>query len=379
MDPVVDLTRQLVARASVTPDDAGCQSLLATRLEAQGFEVTAMPFGEVDNLWATHGAGSPVVVLAGHTDVVPSGPAEQWRSPAFVPTQRGPLLFGRGTADMKGSLAAMVVATEQFLSVRPRHRGTLAYLLTSDEEGPAQDGTVKVVAALAQQGVNLDYCIVGEPSSSQVIGDVVRVGRRGSLNARLTLRGQQGHVAYPDLAVNPIHRFAPALAQLTSHEWDQGNVDFPPTSLQVSNISSGTGATNVIPGTLEVLFNIRFNTRQTTTGLQRQVEAVLQAHELDFELDWELSGEPFLTPPGELRSAVTDAIVSITGRAPIESTSGGTSDGRFIAPTGCQVVELGPVNESIHKIDEHVAIADLPVLARMYQAILTKLLGDAGG
>ena len=378
-NPVLDLTIELMERASVTPDDAGCQVLLGERLQQLGFAVANLRFGEVDNLWATHGTGIPVVVLAGHTDVVPAGPEAQWESPPFIPTLRAGHLYGRGAADMKSSLAAMIVATERYLQRHPEHPGTLAYLLTSDEEGPAIDGTRRVMEHLTQQGMGLDYCIVGEPSSSKRLGDTVRVGRRGSLNGRLRILGTQGHVAYPNLARNPIHDFAPALQAMVNAEWDQGNASFPPTSLQISNIRAGTGADNVIPGELKIDFNIRFSTEQTAEGLQRGVAELLDHHGQQYQLDWELSGNPFLTEPGTLRAATSTAIATLAGHTPEESTSGGTSDGRFIAPSGCQVVELGPVNTTIHKVNECVAVADLLPLADMYEAIIGKLLASDRG
>ena len=378
-NPVLDLTIELMERASVTPDDAGCQALLGERLQRLGVAVDNLRFGEVDNLWATHVTGAPVAVLAGHTDVVPAGPAEQWESAPFTPTLRDGYLHGRGAADMKSSLAAMVVATERYLGLYPEHTGTLAYLLTSDEEGPAIDGTRRVMEHLTQQGIDLDYCIVGEPSSSQRLGDTVRVGRRGSLNGRLQILGIQGHVAYPNLARNPIHEFAPALQALVNTEWDQGNASFPPTSLQISNMRAGTGADNVIPGELKIDLNIRFSTEQTAEGLQRRVAELLDQHGQQYQLAWELSGNPFLTQPGTLRAATVTAIKALTGLVPEESTSGGTSDGRFIAPSGCQVVELGPVNATIHKVNERVAVADLLPLAAIYQAVVSELLERDSG
>ena len=378
-NPVLDLTLALMERASVTPDDKGCQALLGERLQRLGFDVQNLRFGDVDNLWATHGTGHPIVVLAGHTDVVPPGPTEQWNTPPFTPTLQDGHLYGRGAADMKSSLAAMVVATEDFLQQQPDHGGTLAYLLTSDEEGPAVDGTRRVIEQLDQQGVALDYCVVGEPSSSARLGDTVRVGRRGSLNARLRIIGTQGHVAYPDMARNPIHDFASALHDLINTQWDQGNASFPPTSLQISNVQAGTGATNVIPGELDVDFNIRFSTEQTAEALQQGVARLLDRHSLKYQLQWELSGNPFLTPPGDLRSATIAAIKDVTGQEPKESTSGGTSDGRFIAPTGCEVVELGPINATIHKVNERVAVADLIPLADIYRAIVERLLSAPHG
>lgn len=377
--PVLELTSALIRRASVTPDDAGCQALIGERLARLGFRCEPLRFEEVDNLWAirtpTSGAtAAPIFVFAGHTDVVPTGPAEQWSSPPFEPQIRDGLLFGRGAADMKASLAAMVVATERFVGDHPDCPAAIAFLLTSDEEGPARHGTRAVVDALTARGVRMDWCVVGEPSSHARLGDTIRVGRRGSLNGTLRVQGQQGHVAYPELADNPIHRLAPALAELAARNWDDGNEFFPPTSFQISNIRGGTGATNVIPGAVEVLFNFRYCTEQTAAGLQRLVTDLLDAHGLRYSIDWALSGEPFLTQQGRLIEAVQGAIHDVAGLEPTPSTSGGTSDGRFIAPTGCEVVELGPCNATIHKIDEHVAVADLEPLARTYQRVLERLL-----
>lgn len=375
--PVLDLARTLIERPSVTPDDQGCQALLTERLRPLGFQCRDLPFGEVSNLWAVHGAadGGPLLVFAGHTDVVPTGPEASWSTPPFVPTRTGGLLYGRGAADMKSSLAAMVVATERFLAAHPDHPGRIAFLITSDEEGPAVHGTRAVVDTLIREGVQLDFCVVGEPSSSERLGDTVRVGRRGSLNGTLEVLGVQGHVAYPDLADNPVHALAPALAELASTHWDHGNAHFPPTTWQVSNLTAGTGATNVIPGTATVLFNFRFSTEQTPEGLKDRVREVLDRHGLRYRLDWTLSGEPFLTSGGALVDAVRASIRAVTGQEPELSTSGGTSDGRFIAPTGCQVVELGPVNATIHKVDECVAIADLEPLAHIYTGVLERLMG----
>jgi len=374
VDPILSLTCELIRRPSVTPQDAGCQQLLGERLADLGFEVRSLRFGEVDNLWAIRGDEGPLVAFAGHTDVVPTGPVDAWQSPPFEPTIRDGLLYGRGAADMKASLAAMLVATERFLEAHPQPAGRLAWLITSDEEGPAVDGTRRVVDTLSAEGIRLDYCLVGEPSSSAAVGDVVRIGRRGSLNGRLRIRGVQGHVAYPDLARNPIHEALPVLERLTGTRWDDGNAAFPPTGLQISNIHAGTGAGNVIPGQLDLDFNLRFCTEQTAAGLRRQIEAQLDEAGLDWELDWSLSGEPFLTAPGALIDAVSTAVAAVTGSPPELSTSGGTSDGRFIAPTGTQVVELGPVNASIHQIDEHVRCADLEPLCRIYGKVLDGLL-----
>lgn len=369
------LALELIGRPSVTPEDAGCQDLIAARLRPLGFAVEPMAFGEVRNLWARRGHATPLLVLAGHTDVVPPGPTGQWSVPPFEPAVRDGLLYGRGAADMKGSLAAMVTACERFLARRPDHRGSLAFLLTSDEEGPAVDGTVRVIERLADRGERIDWALVGEPTSSEHLGDVVKNGRRGSLSGRLTVLGVQGHVAYPQLADNPVHRFAPALVELAGRQWDRGNAHFPPTSFQVSNLHAGTGAGNVIPGELVVDCNFRFCPESDPEGLQAAVEAVLDRHGLRHRLEWSLGGRPFLTEAGALVEAVGAAAREVTGRTPALSTSGGTSDGRFIAPTGAQVVELGPLNASIHQVDEHVAVEDLDRLSRIYEGVLERLLG----
>ena len=374
---VLALTKELIARPSVSPDDAGCQQCMGERLERMGFALESMPFGAVDNLWATYGSGAPLVVFAGHTDVVPPGPEEAWDTPPFEPTERDGWLCGRGAADMKSSLAAMVVAAERFLAGTPEPAGTLAFLITSDEEADAVDGTVRVVQTLADRGIQIDHCVVGEPSSSAKVGDVIRVGRRGSLGGTLTVTGIQGHVAYPDDALNPIHAALGALADLASRRWDDGSPPFPPTTFQISNIHAGTGATNVIPGELVAAFNFRFNPSQTEAGLRAAVEKALTPVNAPWRVDWRLSGQPFFTPSGTLTSAVQEAIGEVTGQAAEESTSGGTSDGRFIAPTGAEVVELGPVNATIHKINERVAIADLAPLTRIYQGILDRALAPA--
>ncbi len=374
MSDTLALTRELIARRSVTPEDAGCQTILAQRLQALGFHIEHLRFGEVDNLWARHGNGDPLFVFAGHTDVVPSGPETDWRHPPFSPTEENGLLYGRGAADMKGSLAAMITATERFLTHHPDHQGSIAYLITSDEEGVAIDGTVKVVEWLQARNQKIDFCLVGEPTSSDNVGDVIKNGRRGSLGATLTIRGVQGHVAYPHLAKNPVHQFAPALAELVAVEWDQGNDYFPPTTFQISNMQAGTGATNVVPGELRVVFNFRFSTEVTDAELRGRVEDILNKHGLDYLIDWQLSGQPFLTPAGKLVDASRQAIQSVCGYEAELSTSGGTSDGRFIAPTGAQVVELGPLNATIHKVDEHVEIAALDTLSKIYQQILVNLL-----
>ena len=374
MSDTLALAKELIACRSVTPEDAGCQTILAQRLQAMDFHIEHLRFGEVDNLWARRGKTGPLFVFAGHTDVVPSGPETAWRHPPFSPTEDNGLLYGRGAADMKGSLAAMITATERFVAQHPDHQGSIAYLITSDEEGVAIDGTVKVVEWLQAHDETINWCLVGEPTSSDKVGDVIKNGRRGSLGATLTIHGVQGHVAYPHLAKNPVHLFAPALAELVAIEWDQGNEHFPPTTFQISNVQAGTGATNVIPGELQLVFNFRFSTEVTEAELRERVEAILNRHQLDYHIDWQLSGPPFLTPEGELVDASREAINNVCGYAAELSTSGGTSDGRFIAPTGAQVVELGPLNATIHKVDEHVAIADLDTLSKVYQQILVKLL-----
>ena len=376
MSDTLELAKQLVARASVTPEDAGCQALMAERLRAIGFDVEDLPFGEVSNFWARRGEQGPVLAFAGHTDVVPPGPREQWHSDPFQPEVRDGCLYGRGSADMKGSLAAMVTACEAFVARHPDHRGSIAFLITSDEEGPSVNGTVKVVEHLQARGERIDWCLVGEPSSSRVVGDTIKNGRRGSLNGYLTVRGRQGHVAYPHLADNPVHRAAPALAELVAIEWDQGNDHFPPTTFQIANLHAGTGAENVIPGELEVQFNLRFSTEITEAQIRDRITALLDAHDLDYDLRWRLSGQPFLTPAGELVDAARGAIRDVMGFETALSTSGGTSDGRFIAPTGAQVVELGPVNATIHQVDECVAVDALDQLSRIYLDILQRLLTD---
>ena len=372
--PTLALARELIRRPSVTPDDAGCQRLMAERLAAIGFATEPMRFGNVDNLWARRGNEGPLFCFAGHTDVVPPGPLDQWESNPFDPQVRDGLLYGRGACDMKGSLAAMITATEGFLAARPDHRGSIAFLITSDEEGAATEGTVRVVENLSARGEHIDYALVGEPSSHQRLGDIVKVGRRGSLNGLLHVRGKQGHVAYPQLADNPVHRAAPALAELCAEVWDQGTAHFPPTSFQISNVQSGTGADNVIPGELTALFNLRFSTELTPELIQRRIEAILDRHGLDYRIDWRLSGNPFLTEPAELYAATEAAIEAQTGHPPTPSTTGGTSDGRFIAPTGAQVLELGPVNATIHKVNECVGVAELDALSAIYLGILTRLL-----
>ncbi len=378
MEKTLDLCCELIRRQSVTPADAGCQALLMARLSAAAFRCTPLSFGEVANFWAERGGEGPLLVFAGHTDVVPTGPENRWRFPPFEPTLADGLLYGRGAADMKGSLAAMVVACEEFVAAHPDHPGRIGFLITSDEEGPAVDGTVRVMRHLQEQGTHIDWCLVGEPSSSAQLGDVIKNGRRGSLGATLTVQGVQGHIAYPQRADNPIHRALPALAALAREEWDRGNRFFPPTSMQISNINGGTGATNVIPGELVVQFNFRFSTELSEAELRARTEAILDAQGLDYRIEWQLSGQPFLTPAGALVDAVAESIREVTGLDPELSTAGGTSDGRFIAPTGAQVVELGPVNASIHKVDEHVAVDDLPRLAAIYRRVLERLLLQPG-
>ena len=370
----VNLLADLIRRPSVTPDDAGCQALLAERLAALGFRIEPMRFGEVDNLWARRGRSEPVLCFAGHTDVVPPGDLSAWDSDPFTPARRDGLLYGRGAADMKASLAAMVLATEEFVTAFPDHSGSIAFLLTSDEEGPARDGTLKVVETLTARGEAIDWCIIGEPSSLERLGDTLRIGRRGSLSGLLTVRGVQGHVAYPDLANNPIRRFAPVLQELHEIVWDEGNEHFPPTSFQVVQLDAGAGAANVTPGELFARFNFRYSTEWTHTDLRQRVATLLDSFELDYELQWRLSGEPFLTRPGTLSNAVSRAVRETVGLTPVLSTGGGTSDGRFIAPMGVDVVELGPVNASIHKVNEHVRIADVPPLTAMYRRTLELLL-----
>ena len=373
-DPTLALTCELIARQSVTPDDAGCQDAMASRLKQAGFSVDPMRFGEVDNFWATHGTCGPLLVFAGHTDVVPPGDDASWDSDPFEATVIGDELFGRGAADMKASLAAMVVACEQFIDQHPDHAGRIGFLITSDEEGPAKNGTVKVMESLISQGEQIDWCVVGEPSSTTILGDLVKNGRRGSLNARLIVSGTQGHIAYPHLADNPIHHAMPALDALAKEAWDNGNDFFDPTSLQISTIRAGQGITNVIPGSLEVLFNLRFSTELTAEAIRLRCEEILNAHELSYDIEWSLSGEPFLTEPGALLDAVTQSIEVVAGYHPQVSTGGGTSDGRFIAPSGAQVVEVGHVNATIHQCNERVKLDDIPKLTEIYKGILERLL-----
>lgn len=377
MSPVLDLAHDLIRRRSVTPDDAGCLPLIAGRLEAVGFRIEHLRYGDVDNLWATHGGEGPVLAFLGHTDVVPTGPEDRWASPPFEPTERDGLLYGRGAADMKGSVAAMVVALERFVVAHPDHAGTVGLLLTSDEEGVALHGVREVVEHFTRTGQRIDACVVGEPSAKAKLGDLIRVGRRGSLSGTLTVRGVQGHVAYPDKAKNPIHAFAPALAALAAERWDEGNADFPPTSFQVSNVHAGTGANNVIPGELVALINFRYATASTADELRERTEAILRAHGVDFTIEWHLSGRPFLAAQGgRLREVVVNVCRDLCGIDPEQSTGGGTSDGRFIAPMGAEVIELGPVNATIHKVDECVSIADLEQLPDLYEAICERMLLD---
>ena len=374
MSETLELAKNLVGRASVTPKDAGCQKLMRERLEAIGFRSEDLAFGDVSNLWARRGDHRPLLVFAGHTDVVPPGPLEQWHSDPFTPDIRDGMLYGRGAADMKGSLAAMITACEAFIAAHPDHQGSIGFLITSDEEGPAVDGTVKVVDHLENKGEHIDLCLVGEPSSSRYAGDVIKNGRRGSLNGMLLVHGKQGHVAYPHLATNPVHLAAPALAELISMEWDQGNAHFPPTSFQISNLQAGTGAENIIPGNLNVMFNLRYSTELTEQKIRDRIHAILDRYQLDYTLEWRLSGEPFLTPAGDLVDAARAAIREVAHIETTLSTSGGTSDGRFIAPTGAQVLELGPINATIHQVNECVAVAALDELSGIYRRILEKLL-----
>jgi succinyl-diaminopimelate desuccinylase len=369
----LELTKLLISRESVTPEDAGCQEIMIERLEALGFRIERLPFDGVTNFWAQFGNSRPLMVFAGHTDVVPPGSLDAWDSPPFKPEERDGFLFGRGAADMKASLAAMITACEDFLSTR-KPRGSLGFLITSDEEGPAVNGTVRVMEWLLQRGVEIDYCLVGEPSSSAALGDTIKIGRRGSLNGRLTVTGIQGHVAYPHLARNPIHQALQSLSELTNEQWDQGNDSFPPTTLQISNIHAGTGAVNVIPESVQVDFNLRFSTETDEQTIRSHCEEIFSRHGLDFRIDWQLSGLPFLTSGGALIDAACAVIEEHTGLTPELSTGGGTSDGRFISPAGVEVIELGPCNKSIHKINEHVAIDDVEKLTTLYRSILEKLL-----
>ncbi len=374
MSTSLELAQKLISCPSITPNDAGCQPLIAKRLQSLDFNIENLRFGEVDNLWARRGQTAPLFVFAGHTDVVPTGPKEQWQFPPFTPTQHQGFLYGRGAADMKSSIAAMITACERFIAAHPQHNGSIAFLITSDEEGPGVDGTVKVINTLQARNEQIDWCLVGEPSSTKRLGDVVKNGRRGSLNGVLTIHGVQGHVAYPHLAENPIHRFAPVLKTLCEIQWDQGNDFFPPTRFQITNLKAGTGADNVIPGDLELLFNFRYSSELTHTQLQEQVTTLLDKHSLNYTLTWRHSGPPYLTTPGTLVKATEQAIYEICGYETTLSTSGGTSDGRFIAPTGAEVIEIGPLNSTIHKINECVSIDDIETLSALYQRIMEKLL-----
>lgn len=377
LSETLKLTCDLISRRSVTPEDDGCQAMMTERLQRLGFEVESMPFEDVTNFWARRGNSGPVLCFAGHTDVVPTGPVEKWQSPPFEPTFKDGMIYGRGAADMKGSIAAFMTALDRFIAAHPDHQGSIALLITSDEEGPYVNGTTRVIDTLEARNEKITWAIVGEPSSTTEVGDVIKNGRRGSLGAILRVKGVQGHVAYPHLVRNPIHEFAPALAELASTEWDKGNDFFPPTSFQVSNINAGTGATNVVPGEVEVKLNFRFSTEVTDQELRSRTEAILNKHQVEYEIDWALSGQPFLTAAGDLVDAARQAIRDVTGRETELSTSGGTSDGRFIAPTGAQVVELGPVNATIHKIDECVKAEDLDTLSTIYEGILIRLLTQA--
>ncbi len=375
MSVTLELAKSLISRASVTPDDNGCQDLMIDRLEKIGFTIHPLKFGNVDNFWAVHGNNGPLFAFAGHTDVVPAGDNDAWESNPFEPTIKDGMLYGRGAADMKGSLASMVVATENFIEKNPNHNGIIAFLITSDEEGVAIDGTAKVMDFLKDNNQKIDFCLVGEPSSTAILGDVIKNGRRGSLNACLRVKGKQGHIAYPQLADNPIHLVTPALNQLCDEQWDNGNDYFPATSFQISNIHSGDKVTNVIPGEVEVMFNFRYSTETTKEELQKRVNDILDSHKLNFFVEWSHSGYPFLTPNGELVSACVDAIEKIKAIKPELSTSGGTSDGRFIAQEGTQVVELGPNNSTIHQVNESVSVQDLEDLTKIYSQVLTNILG----
>jgi succinyl-diaminopimelate desuccinylase len=372
------LTQDLIRRPSVSPEDQGCLQVISERLKALGFDVERMPFGPVENIWARHGRSGPVLCFAGHTDVVPTGPREEWQTDPFEPVVKDGMLYGRGAADMKSGLAAMITATERFIAAHPNHTGTLAFLLTSDEEGPSVDGTRRVMEVLEARGEKITWCVVGEPTSTDALGDTVKIGRRGSLSGKLTVHGIQGHVAYPHLADNPVHSVAPALAELASRVWDKGNEFFQPTTFQISNISAGTGAPNVIPGELKARFNIRFSTEQTVEKLQQTITEILNRHKVNYTLEWFVSGLPFFTAPGKLSEAVQRAVKEKAGRNPELSTTGGTSDGRFIAPTGAQVVELGVINASIHKVNECVRVQDVDTLSAMYERVMELLLAEAG-
>ena len=374
MSETLELAKSLISKASVTPDDKGCQSIMIERLKKIGFEIHPLKFGDVDNFWATRGNGGPLFAFAGHTDVVPAGNEDAWNTAPFKPTIKDGFLYGRGAADMKGGLASMVTATEDFVKENPNHNGTIAFLITSDEEGVAINGTVKVMDYLKENNQKIDFCLIGEPSSTNITGDVIKNGRRGSLNGEINVQGQQGHVAYPHLAQNPIHLIAPALSELCKQEWDNGNEDFPATSFQISNVHSGDGVTNVIPGEAKVMFNIRYSTETTKEELKSKVHEILDLHKLDYSVDWSHSGYPFLTPKGELVSACISAVKETKEITPELETSGGTSDGRFIAQEGTQVVELGPVNATIHQVNESVLVQDLEDLSRIYSKVLTKIL-----
>jgi succinyl-diaminopimelate desuccinylase len=376
MSQALELTKDLISRRSLTPADEGCQSVLAQRLARVGFRIEPLPFGEVTNLWARRGAAAPLFCFAGHTDVVPTGPLEQWHSDPFTPEVRDGLLYGRGAADMKSGLAAMLTATEEFVRRHPAHAGSIAFLITSDEEGPSIDGTRRIAELLRARGEHIDWCLLGEPSSEVSVGDTVKIGRRGSLSGRLSVHGVQGHIAYPQWAENPVHVLAPALAELVARRWDEGTEHFQPTSFQVSNLNAGTGAPNVIPGELKARFNLRYSPVQTLAGLKQSVEDILRRHGVRYDLEWHVSGEPFYTAAGVLSAAVAAAVAEETGAPPRLSTSGGTSDGRFIAPLGAQVVELGVVNATIHKVNECVRVADIDALQRMYCNLLRRLLAD---
>jgi len=374
MSTTLELTQALLKKVSLTPDDAGCMDLMAEYLQQRGFVIEWMNFGDTKNMWARRGTTAPVFAFAGHTDVVPTGPVDEWNSPPFEPTIKAGHIYGRGAADMKGSLAAMLTACDGFITQHDNHAGSIAFLITSDEEGPATNGTVKVMEALDARGEKIDYCIVGEPTSHKSFGDMVRVGRRGSINGYLTLNGKQGHVAYPELVENPIHAFAPILSTITAERWDEGNNYFPPTSFQISNINAGTGVENVVPGELKLVFNLRFSSELTPEIIKSRITHIIDQQSDNYELVWKLSGLPFITERGELTNAVEKALLDVTGKTPILSTGGGTSDGRFIAPYGTQVIELGPINETIHKINECVSIADLDALSLTYKKILSNIL-----
>ena len=376
MSDALALTQELIRRPSVSPEDQGCMDIICARLERLGFRIERLRFGPVENIWARHGDSAPVLCFAGHTDVVPTGPREEWQSDPFEPVVKEGVLYGRGAADMKSGLAAMITATERFIDRSSAHRGSIAFLLTSDEEGPSVDGTRRVMEVLEGRKEKIDWCVVGEPTSSEALGDTIKIGRRGSLSGKLTVHGIQGHVAYPHLADNPVHAVAPALAELASRVWDKGNQFFQPTTFQISNISAGTGAPNVVPGELRARFNIRFSTEQTVEKLQQTITEILDRHKVNYTLEWFVSGLPFFTAPGDLSQAVERAVREIANRSADLSTTGGTSDGRFIAPTGAQVVELGVINATIHKVNEAVRVADIDTLSKMYERVLELLLRE---